>query len=89
MLLKKKIALLALAAVLSGLAGCGTQRKARMIRGRQVVAALQLPRQNDFLPEYRDPGVPHRDTLKVTDLDGREMILMKAVRVCLECIGVG
>ena len=80
MLLKKKIALLALAAVLSGLAGCGTQRKARMIRGRQVVAALQLPRQNDFLPEYRDPGVPHRDTLKVTDLDGREMILMQAVR---------
>ena len=78
MLLKKKIALLALAAVLS--AGCGTQRKARMIRGRQVVAALQLPRQNDFLPEYRDPGVPHRDTLKVTDLDGREMILMQAVR---------
>ena len=80
MLLKKKIALLTLAAVLLGLAGCGTQRKARMIRGRQVVAALQLPRQNDFLPEYRDPGVPHRDTLKVTDLDGREMILMQAVR---------
>jgi hypothetical protein len=80
MLLKKKIALLILAAVLLGLAGCGTQRKARMIRGRQVVAALQLPRQNDFLPEYRDPGVPHRDTLKVTDLDGREMLLMQAVR---------
>ena len=80
MLLKKKTGWLVFAAFLSVLAGCGTQRKARMIRGRQVVASLQLPRQNDFLPEYSDNGVPHRDTLKVTDLDGREMILMKAVR---------
>ena len=80
MLLKQKTALLVLAAAVSGLAGCGTQHKARTLRSRQVVATLQLPQQNDFLPEIKDRAVSKRDTLRVTDLDGREMIIMQALR---------
>ncbi len=80
MLLNKRIALLALVVLLAGLAGCGTQHKARLLRERQVAASLQLPRQHDFLPEIRDRSIPKRDTLKVTDMDGLEMILMQAVR---------
>ena len=72
--------MLALAALLGGLAGCGTQHKARQLRERQTAASLQLPEQQDFLPEIKDRAVPKRDTLRVTGLDGREMILMQAVR---------
>ena len=59
---------------------CGTQRKARQLQERKIAATLQLPKQNDFLPEHTDIQAVKRDTLKVTDLDGKEMIIMKAVR---------
>ena len=62
------------------LAACGTQRKAHEVYRRQLTASLQLPRQADYLPEYAEVRAPKRDTLRVTDLDGREMILMKAIR---------
>jgi hypothetical protein len=78
--LNKKTAFLIALAVASGLAGCGTQHKARMLQGRRIVASLQLPRENDFLPEIKDLPARKRDTLRVTDLDGRELILMQAVR---------
>ena len=78
--LKKKTAFLIVFAMASGLAGCGTQHKARMLQGRRIVASLQLPRENDFLPEIKDLPAQKRDTLRVTDLDGRELILMQAVR---------
>ncbi|MCR5351411.1 MAG: hypothetical protein K6E35_02820 [Bacteroidales bacterium] len=68
------------ALLLVSLAGCGTQRKVRRLRNDQLAASLQLPRQNDFLPTFEDRSIPRRDTLKVTDLDGREMIVMQAVR---------
>ena len=72
--------LLLVLALLAALSACGTQRKAREVYRRQLTASLQLPRQADYLPEYADVTVPRRDTLKVTDLDGREMIIMKAIR---------
>ena len=72
--------LLAAALVALLCAACGTQRKARTVREGRMTASLQLPRQADYLPEYRGVTAPVRDTLRVTDLDGREMILMKAVR---------
>ena len=78
--LTKRIAFLISFAVASGLVGCGTQHKARMLQGRRIVASLQLPRENDFLPEIKDLPAQKRDTLRVTDLDGRELILMQAVR---------
>ena len=70
--------LLLLAAAL--LSACGTRRKANDVYRRQLTASLQLPRQADYLPEFTDVKAPRRDTLRVTDLDGREMIIMKAVR---------
>ena len=66
--------------VVALLPACGTRRKANEVSRRQLSASLQLPRQADYLPEYADVKVPRRDTIRVTDLDGREMILMKAVR---------
>ena len=71
-----------LGAFVAVLAGCGTQRKARQLEQSALTASLQLPQEADFLPEYRDTQAsgPHRDTLKVTDLEGREMIIMRAVR---------
>ena len=72
--------LLLVLALLAALSACGTQRKAREVYRRQLTASLQLPRQADYLPEYADVTAPRRDTLKVTDLDGREMIIMKAIR---------
>lgn len=70
--------LLLLAAAL--LSACGTRRKANDVYRRQLVASLQLPRQEEYLPEVANVKAPRRDTLRVTDLDGREMIIMKAVR---------
>ena len=62
------------------LPACGTRRKAHDVYRRQLAASLQRPRQAEFLPEFADVKAPRRDTLRVTDLDGREMIIMKAVR---------
>ena len=75
--LKYLVPLLLAAALLPA---CGTRRKANEVYRRQLSASLQLPRQVDYLPEYIDVKAPRRDTIRVTDLDGREMILMKAVR---------
>ncbi len=69
--------------VLACLSGCGTQRKVRQITERKVSATLQLPKQEDYLPEYTNNvqlSAPKRDTLKVTDLDGKEMLIMRAIR---------
>lgn len=72
--------LLPLLLVAALLSACGTRRKAHDVYRRQLAASLQLPKQADYLPEYVDVKAPKRDTLRVTDLDGREMIIMKAVR---------
>ena len=63
------------------LPACGTRRKAQEVYRRQLSASLQLPKQADYLPEYDEVKAPRRDTIRVTDLDGREMILMKAVQI--------
>lgn len=77
----KKLPLIFLFAVAGTvLAACGTQRKARQVRERQMTVELQLPRQADYLPEYKEVGPVLRDTFTVTAPDGREMIIMKAVR---------
>lgn len=72
--------LLPLLLVAALLPACGTRRKAHDVYRRQLAASLQLPRQAEFLPEFAEVKAPRRDTLRVTDLDGREMIIMKAVR---------
>ncbi len=61
-------------------ASCGTQHKAKVVRERKMAAELRLPRQSDYVPEMPNISAPVRDTLRVTDLEGREMILMRAIR---------
>ena len=73
--------LLLLAGVLSLAAGsCATQRKLGSVQREQMAAALRLPADRQELPAVPTGGVPRRDTLRVTDLSGREMILMQAIR---------
>lgn len=68
------------ACILAGVSGCASQRKLKELRFNDVRARLQLPQQADYLPEYKNVTAPRRDTLKVTDLNGQEMIIMKAIR---------
>lgn len=77
---KSNHGLLLLLLAVALVSACGTRRKANDVYRRQLTASLQLPRQADYLPEFTDVKAPRRDTLRVTDLDGREMIIMKAVR---------
>ena len=58
--------------------GCGSSRKAEALRKSSASAAIFLPRE-DLLPELDTTGLK-RDTLKVEDPDGREVLIMKAVR---------
>ena len=73
--------LLLVAGVLSLAAGsCASQRKLGSVQREQMAATLRLPADRQELPTVPTGGVPRRDTLRVTDLSGREMILMQAIR---------
>lgn len=61
-------------------AACGTGRKLSRLQEDKVEASIALPRKESHeFSEIRSESLP-RDTLKVTGNDGREMILMRAVR---------
>lgn len=66
--------------LLAVLSGCAVQKKMENLRRGSVSAQLALPpdRRIDF-KDLSLPGVS-RDTIVVTDVQGNEMILMKAVR---------
>lgn len=60
---------------------CATQRKVKNLVTQSTTAKLQLPKQADYLPEFTASlDAPKRDTLKVTDLEGKEFIVMKAIK---------
>lgn len=60
---------------------CGTaHRRLAQIEKNAVAANIQLPESKSFIPEVKDIPVQHRDTLKVTDLDGKEVLIMRAIR---------
>ncbi len=59
-------------------ASCGLSRKADRLRQESVSAGLSLA-QDDYLPEIAGQ-VFRRDTLTVKDDDGREILIMKAIR---------
>ena len=67
--------------VLAGLIlpGCSSGRKIGALRSGQVSASLSLPREQSALPEV-DTADLQRDTMTVTDLNGREVIIMNAVK---------
>ena len=70
---------LVLAVAAAAVLSCSTQSKLRSVR-KGPSASLALARE-ERLPEVSREGLTaHRDTLRVQAPDGREMIIMKAVR---------
>ena len=70
----------AVALTLALLCSCSTQRKIESVRKGTTAASLALP-PDSFLPEPDMEGLKaHRDTLRVQTPDGRDVIIMKAVR---------
>lgn len=69
-----------LCTVLVSMAGCGTSQKIQKLRAEKIAPTLQLPEQADYLPEITDARVIKRDTLMVRDMEGHEMIIMRAIR---------
>lgn len=67
-------------AVLFLAAACSTQKKLeRLQKGEVPSAQLSLGRQESFVPQIKNEKVS-RDTLKIKDEDGSEILIMKAVR---------
>ena len=64
---------------LLALVSCGSRFKAESLRKEAVTAQLEMHR--DYSPPLEIPiAAEHRDTLKVTAPDGREVLIMNAVR---------
>ncbi len=60
--------------------GCGTQQKVRRLNLIEIPDMLRLPEdKTSFHAEY-DIGKTHRDTLMVTDKDGKKFIIMNAIK---------
>ncbi|MBR1871918.1 MAG: hypothetical protein IJ795_01770 [Bacteroidales bacterium] len=69
---------LAAAAVALLALSCATQRKAALLRDTKAVAQLSLTAENEI--PLLNVGQARRDTLTVTGADGREMLIMRAVK---------
>lgn len=66
--------------LLVALAACAPLSHVRQLRESQVSAQLVLSQEEELLPEL-DFGKPlHRDTLVVKDPEGKEVLIMKAVK---------
>lgn len=63
------------------LGGCATQRKIDSLRSHSVGAGL-VPSAEQGMPDRFADSIPciHRDTLKVQDPEGHEVLIMKAVK---------
>ena len=61
------------------LAGCGSEGKLTRLR-RQSLAAQMVIADEKELPEIAMGGEPRRDTMVVEDPDGREVLIMRAVK---------
>lgn len=60
---------------------CATQKKLQRLRnGETPQVQLTLGNQPDYLPKVDERSNVTRDTLKVKDDDGRELIVMKAIK---------
>ena len=57
---------------------CSTHRKMASLRAGAVAPSLAVA--DDIRPERIDFEMPRRDTLKVRDADGRELLIMEAVK---------
>ena len=81
--MKNTLKILIYFTILSGLVflySCSAQKKLdRIKKGETPSAQLSLGRQESFIPEIKNEKVS-RDTLKIKDEDGTEILIMKAVK---------
>ena len=77
--MKQRISGAVLFAVLLLLAGCGSEGKLSRLR-RQSLAAQMVIADEKELPEIAMGGEPRRDTMVVEDPDGKEVLIMRAVK---------
>ena len=75
--MKSKYLLIGTLAVLALAASCSSQRKLAAIKRGNPAASLVLG-QDMYVPEIKEAKVL-RDTLRIKDDDGRELLLMKAI----------
>ena len=61
------------------LAGCGPQGKLARLHRQSLAAQMVIPDEKE-LPEIAMGGEPRRDTMVVEDPDGREVLIMRAVK---------
>ena len=61
------------------LAGCGPESKLARLRRESLSAQMVIADEKE-LPEIAMGAEPRRDTMVVEDPDGREMLIMRAVR---------
>ncbi len=73
-----QLSILLVATLLAAL-GCGAPTKIETVQKRQLSAHLALSR-SEMAEERRTISSGNRDTIRVTDPEGNELILMKAVR---------
>ena len=67
--------------LVSVVVSCATSRKLSKLRKNEAGSVqLALGNQPDFLPDIQDDIPVAKDTLTVKDDDGREMIIMKAIK---------
>lgn len=66
---------------LAFVSSCATQKKLqRLQNGETPQVQLTLGNQPDYLPKVDETSSVTRDTLKIKDDDGRELIVMKAIK---------
>ena len=76
--MKSKIVLIGALAALTLVPSCSSQRKLAAIKRGNPAASLVLGK-DMYVPEIKEARVL-RDTLRIKDDDGRELLLMKAIR---------
>lgn len=59
---------------------CGTNHKLSRIEKQSMTAALSLAKEQDYIPELDQRTAIQKDTIKVKDDDGTEMLLMRAIK---------
>lgn len=78
--IKNILYIIGVVSLVAVLHACSAQKKLnRLIAGQTPSAQLSLGRQESFVPQIKNEKVS-RDTLKIKDEDGSEILIMKAVK---------
>ena len=69
----------AIAAAVLVTGACTVQKKVSALRTGKVTADIVLPKE-DQLPDLSLHGANVKDTIEVQDMDGRKVLIMKAIK---------